>query len=825
MKLARVLAIPFALAVASAWLSAARVARQDESTPLDREGVRAFMARYCFDCHDAEERKGDHDFTQLGDPAPSSADAWTWELVTEQLSLGEMPPRKAAQPERAEAQAVVEWICAALAGDPAAREPRARLRRLNAFEYRNTVRDLLAIDTSIFDPTEEFPPDEAHAGFDNIGEALVTSSFLLEQQLRAASACIDHAIFEGPRPEAQTLRFAPPFLEWGGDLLPEVVRLHTSEFEELFTRPMGLYGYIFPDAFKDGVPHAGHYVVRVKAAAIGRYHPYTTLHTDASEALRMGIVATPAAGGIPRGKSPSEVQVAEFELADDGARVYEARVWLERGYLPRVTYENGPAIMPMLAFLNLRAEHHPELVGRHAERQWKNDAERLHTEGTDFLRVYAGPRVRVHSIEIEGPHYDAWPPASHTRLLGPDPERFDTELVLTRFARRAFRRPLAADELAPILALVERERRAGVTELEALRTGLAAILCTPQFLYLVEGRGRLDEHALGARLSYFLWSSMPDDELRALADAGELSAPGVLRAQAERLLADPRSKAFVEHFTDGWLGLDKLGSMPPDPERFPVYYRSDLERSMPRESHAFFAHLLATDESIANFLDSDFVVVDSTLARFYGVRGVTTSAFEKAKAPDRRRGGLLGQAAVLTATANGIDTSPVLRGVWVLDTLLGTPPKPPPPGVGALDPDTRGATDIRAQLDKHRADESCNSCHAKIDPMGFPLENYDPVGGWRGTYAESGVAIDASAEAPDGRALRHIGDLKTWLLDHQDQFARALGEKLVTYATGAPVGPADRAELETLVQELTRNGSGLRTLVLLVVESELFASK
>lgn len=832
MSAARAHSLVAVLALTGALLGAAGFARtnaeqeeaSDASAPLDREGVRAFMATYCFECHAPPEPKGDHDFTQLGDPSPSAADAATWALVCEQLSLGEMPPRKAKQhPERERASEVVAWISGALASADA-HASRAQLRRLNAHEYRNTIRDLLAIDTSIFDPTRDFPPDETHHGFVNVGEALVTSSFLLEQDLVAASSSIERALLAGERPEPRSYSFAPPFMKWGGGLLPEVVRMNTSAFEEIYTRPMGLYGYLVPDELEGGVPHAGEYVMRIKAAAIGRFHPYAALHNDTLEPIRMGIAAASSADGHLRGKSPSEVRVAEFELGDDGPRVYEARVWLEAGYVPRVTYDNGPSVMPMLEFFNLRAKHHPELVDLYPGRQWKDDSERLFTEGADFLRVYAGPRVRVFSIELEGPFYPTWPPASRTRLLGEE-QPIDLAATFTRFADRAFRRPLDEGELDPILELVERERVAGASELDALRTGLAAILCSPQFLYLAATSGRLDEHELAARLSYFLWSSMPDDELRALADEGALSKPDGLRKQAERMLADPRSHAFVEHFTDGWLRLNQIGSMPPDPERFPFYYRSDMELSLAKESHAFFGHLLAENLDVGNFLDSDFVLVDSVLARFYGVPEIAGSAFQKAPVPDRRRGGLLGQASVLTATANGIDTSPVIRGVWVLENLLGTPPKPPPPGVAALDPDTRGATDIRAQLAKHRADESCNSCHAKIDPMGFPLESYDPIGGWRGNYAESGLVVDPSSQAPDGTALRHVGDLKDWLLAHKAQFARCLTEKLVTYATGAPVEPADRAEVDALVEQLAQQGYGLRSLVLLVIESELFARK
>ena len=348
------------------------------------------------------------------------------------------------------------------------------------------------------------------------------------------------------------------------------------------------------------------------------------------------------------------------------------------------------------------------------------------------------------------------------------------------------------------------------------------ILCSPNFLYLEPGRDKqLSAWAVASRLSYFLWGSMPDESLLAAAEDGSILRPAVLRKQAERLLTDARSQGFVTGFTDSWLALRDLGSMPPDRGQFRHFYHYDLDAAMRQETISFISHLIEQNLSILNCIDSDFTFVNRPLARFYGVTVPEGTGFEKVMLNDDRRGGLLGQASVLTVSANGIDTSPVVRGVWVLENLLGDPPQPPPPDVEPLDPDVRGARTIREQLQKHRQIASCNNCHRSIDPMGFALENFDPIGGWRDRYDRK-QPIDASGVLPDGRRYDSIAEFRRILLTRREQFARALTGKLLSYATGRHLTTSDRPQIDRIVRDVAKADYGMRELILRVVASETF---
>ena len=427
------------------------------------------------------------------------------------------------------------------------------------------------------------------------------------------------------------------------------------------------------------------------------------------------------------------------------------------------------------------------------------------------------PRIVVHAASEHGPLYDTWPPASHSIAWG-DPSQPLEERV-RRFAARAFRRPVGAEEVATFVRLAEESP-------EGMRTAVEAILCSPRFLYLLENEGALDGHALASRLSYFLWNTMPDDELLALAESGRLAEPATLRAQSERMLADPRSDEFVARFTWAWLGFQNALDMGPDRMKFPAYHRDDIGAAMVVETQRFFRHLLDRNLSITNFIGSDFTFVNAHLARLYGIEGVqTTAGFERVQlAPELRRGGLLGMASVLTASANGVDTSPVVRGIWVLDRLLGTPPDPPPSGVVLPEPDARGALTLRELFAQHRTSESCNECHKAIDPLGFALESFDPIGRWRDTY-ETGQWIDTAGSTPQGQAFEDVAGMKRVLLEDSTLFARNLTSKLLTYASGRTLRRTDRPEVDRIVATNAAEGCGLRDLVLAVATSSIFTCK
>jgi len=472
---------------------------------------------------------------------------------------------------------------------------------------------------------------------------------------------------------------------------------------------------------------------------------------------------------------------------------------------------------------------------------------------------YQGPGLVIQWVEVEGPLVDSWPPRSHRLLFGDLPQKpladgsgrreivsdrplVDADRVLRDFARRAFRRPVTDAEVRPFVDRVQAKLDQGASFEEALRVGLRAVLMSPHFLFLRETPGRLDDYALASRLSYFLWSSMPDDRLFELAEQGVLGRPETLRQEVERMLDDPRATAFTEHFVGQWLGLRAIDDTMPDRMLYPEF-DDVLKVSSVKETQLFFDEVLRHDLSLTNFVASDFAMLNGRLARHYGIPGIEGLGFRKvALSPHSRRGGVLTMASVLKVTANGTTTSPILRGAWVLERILGTPPPKPTVDIEAVEPDIRGATTIREQLAKHRDRAECASCHAQIDPPGFALENYDVIGGWRDRYRSLGEGepvvvdgrkrryrhgpkVDAADVLPDGRRFADIDEYKQLLLADKDRLAYALAEKLSAYATGAAPTPADHAELEAVVDRVRAKHYGFRSLIHEVVQSAVFQSK
>jgi len=466
--------------------------------------------------------------------------------------------------------------------------------------------------------------------------------------------------------------------------------------------------------------------------------------------------------------------------------------------------------------------------------------------------------------------HDVWPPDSHRRIFGPLPQasapafnkrdrvevvstspEADAERILRNFARRALRRTVTDADIKPYVALVKSRLADKYSFEQAVRVGLAGMMVSPDFVFLKEKAGKLDDFALASRLSYFLWSTMPDEELLALAEKSKLGDAGTLRTQVERMLKDAKASAFTENFVSQWLGLRDIDATMPSHILYPEYDEM-LKFSMLKETYLFFDELLKNDLGLTNFVHSDFSMLNGRLAKHYGIplaslppgeKGEGDWQFRKVTLPkDSHRGGVLTMASVLKVTANGTYTSPILRGAWVLERILGTPPPRPPEGIAAVEPDIRGATTIREQLAKHRNVASCASCHTKIDPPGFALESFDVIGGWREYYRTSGNGkpvivdgrrmpylqgkkVDPSDEMPDGQRFRDVDEFKQLLLKEREQIARALTTRLVTYATGATVQTSDRPEIEAIVSRIRERNYGLRTLVHEVVASKLFQNK
>ncbi|MFK8114064.1 MAG: DUF1592 domain-containing protein [Rubripirellula sp.] len=805
------------------------IARGDEF----RDTVKPFFASYCNGCHGSKDPKGDRRLDQLTSAISDDNELVDFQDVLDQLNLGEMPPDDAKQPTDAERLAVIGWITARLEtyhADHRGGSGDTVLRRLNSREYRNTVRDLLNLNMTMFDPTQKFPRDQTVEHLDNIGETLVVSGHLLARYLEGAEQVVSRALYPIEQPERKTWKFHDNFRQQ-----PEIDQVHgkTNKFGHITLYDVigadkheGGYGPILK--FADGVPFDGIYEIRLHAEAVNRLHPYDPefLGTDSSEPLRLGIVPGNLEVGSLHLPQPIEPLLTEFELADE-KKWYTCRVWLDKGYTPRFTFRNG--LMDARNIWNKLIRKYPD--------QFPKIGKGIVAARFNAIKHGKLPQIHIHDIEIEGPILDSFPTASQKALLGKHftpllPQEYSTAPMAKRvkaFASRAYRRPATDDEVDRVVAVIEKRVAQGKTPVEAYADGVKVILCSPNFLYLDEPQRSEDsEHitsyALASRLSYFLWSSMPDEELRELAATDQLSKPKVLRRQVARMLADPKSDAFVEGFLGSWLGMQALGATPPDRGDFRDFYHDGLDAAMRQETFLFTRHIIDENLSVANFLDSDFTFVNKPLARLYGIDPPEGYEFQRVSLNDRKRGGLLGQSSVLTLTANGVDTSPVVRGVWILDNILGTPASPPPPDIEPLDPDTRGATTIRKQLEKHRNVATCLDCHRKIDPLGFALENFDPIGRWRERY-NSKTPIDSAGELPGGKKFDDIEGLKDVLLEQKELFARAVTSKLLAYGLGRHVDPNDRPQVDEILKKTQVSGYPFADLIEVIVLSETFRSK
>ena len=754
-----------------------------------------FLSRHCVECHDADTQKGKVRLDNLAPDFGSPASVETWGKVFSQLEQREMPPKKKAQPTDAERQTVLHWLGRELHAATATRqaaEGRVAWRRLNRTEYQNTIHDLFGIEVNVL---ELLPEDALAHGFDKLSSALTLSPVQMEKYLEAADLALDTALGVGLPPKFLQERYAATNVVANWDS-KSVRWLADGGSVVLFNS-----GYSPTEVKKFRAPAPGRYRIRISASGF-------------------------QTAGVP----------AKFRLYGGSFGVGGKTKLLGHFEVPA----EAPATVELVARLDGR-----------------NDTLKIIPYGTipwqNAGATYTGPGLAVQWLEVEGPlEAKVWPPATRAQLLGDvDLEKgtpADAASVLRRFAPRAFRRPVSDADVAPYLQLVRERLEKGVKFADALRVGLKAVLVSPRFLMLDEQPGRLDGHALAARLSYFLWSTMPDAALLDAAVKGELATPAQLRAQVERLLNHPKARAFTEDFTGQWLGLRNIEFTTPDAKLYPEFDEL-LQVSMVRETHAFFAELLRRDLSVLNFVESDFAMLDERLARHYGVPGVTGLELRKVMLqPGWHRGGVLTHASVLKVTANGTTTSPVIRGAWLADRLLGQPVPPPPASVAAVEPDIRGAKTIREQLAKHRDVESCAGCHARMDPLGFALESYDVIGGWRERYRISpdrgqradwvtlvvnqrdlkvalGPKVDASDTLPDGRKFNDLTELKRLLLADPDRIARGLAEKLLIFATGHGLEFTDAAVISDIVRRVKAKDYGFRTLIHEIVASPTFQTK
>lgn len=834
--------------VAAGGLAAAGLPRTGPASAADPPAAPAaeLLQTHCLSCHGPTKPKADFRVDTLLKAAPSEADLPHWKDVLGRLETGDMPPKGKPRPADAEYAAAITAIRQAVAPIEAAAEakkPRA-LRRLNKAEYANTVRDLFGVR---YRPGEDFPPDDALHGFDTVGEGLSVSPALVAKYLTAAENVLDRALrpADGPDRKPSTTKYAfyeehhtyPADPKARGDL--RGFGIYNGNATYFFGKDgKGKTLYIGGPAIfvRDGTnPHGEHAVNsegvwKLKARLTPRkFEP----NEVASFTVLDGRGKLAAEYDIPVQANGTEVVIEAEEYYDrsDRDRGFELQ-WTNGNYL--MWHAKKPIDTHPYAYNNWFAVNHKVLAPGKWE-EWK-------PQKPEEMPFSYFENVRW---EITGPFRE--PPKAATELLGDYPKDGDAAKVFARFLPKAFRRPVTQPEIDRYAALVKKQRAAGLDPLEALKVGLSAVLCSPHFLYLVEapppgtarGGYTLNDHELASRLSHFLWSTMPDDELFAAARVGTLKDPAELDRQVTRMLADPRSKALSEGFARQWLGLDKLATAMPEPKLFPRY-GEDLRDASRAETLAVFREVLTKNLPLTEFLDSRWTFLNEKLAEHYGLPPVAGRVLRRVELPDSRRGGLLTHASVLTLTSEATRTAPVIRGAYVLDRLFNRPPPPPPPGVAGLIPDARQAKSVREHLSIHRADPLCAGCHAKFDGYGLALENFDATGAWR---AEESAHEDPSKpiERPDGHKLPvypidgkadvngtpidGVAGLKKHLLARKDDFARGLAERLTVYAAGRGLTAADRPHLDDVVKTAAADGYKMQALVRAVVRSPAFRTR
>jgi len=836
-----------------------------------------YLEKHCVECHDAETKKGNLDLTALkadfGNPETFSR----WVKVYDRVQAGEMPPKKKAAPPAVETQSLLGLLKQSLLiADRARLDARGRtaVRRLTRGEYESTVRDLFDLKRIILEST--LPSDGMANGFDKSSEALDLSHVNLSKYVEAADLILDMAIATSPKaptPQLQHINLAkhvghilgngdavllrdkkldpdyPPAGEQGH--LDQGAHERMGSFKHGST--VGLFRHedeSFKPYFQDfACLYPGMY--RLKASFWSfQWDKGKILPSRGIEAARLSIVHFQDDGRA--GGHPSTV-LGYYDAPSMEPKVHETEVWLNSkdgiGF-------NTASLAPVANY----------------SRKGRSLA-------------FTGPAIAVDWLDIEGPIHDVWPPASHKALFGnlpltefkpaehpgvraprrtpikqgivhstnkPDPltgiwtvesanPGADADRLLAAFLPRAFRRPVEAAVRRQYVERVEGRLKAGDCFETAMRWAYRAALCSPDFLYHVEPAGKLDEHALACRLSYFLWNSMPDEPLRALAAAGKLQDAKTLDAEVERLLHDPRSERFIDNFLGQWMKLRSIAANDPDGKLYPEF-SPYLQDSMIGETHAYFRELIDKNLSAGYLVKSDFAMLNEKLAVHYGIPDVKGTIIRRvALPPDCPRGPFLTQGAILKITANGTTTSPVPRGAFVMARLLGQPPEPPPPNVPAVEPDVRGAVTIREQLEKHRSFPGCASCHMKIDAPGWALESFDVIGGQRARYRSIGAGdnaprgsidpfigigfklgpkVDASGALPDGRAFSGIAEFQSLLAADSIHLLKNLAEQLARYSAGRDVTFSDRDDVARIVNRV--QGGGIRNLVHELVQSPLF---
>lgn len=751
-----------AAAIAAAVLSIAATPAISVDKAGFEKSVRPVITNTCMPCHNDSLASGGVNLDAFTSAGTLTGQRPAWDKIAQKIRTGEMPPKGLPRPPQSQIDALLKYLQGEFQKADRNIKPdpgRVTARRLNRSEYSNTVRDLLAVD---FRATQDFPTDDSGDGFDNMADVLTISPLLMEKYLAAAESIAARAV--------------------GTVQLPKPVK---SVYE----------------------PNA-HNIRRIDVNTIEAEH---RVDFDGDYDIVIGLPGN-------RGKDAIAVQLG---------------FWVDGKLLKRLEVDTKPSA---LVYFDPYSETKFRVFLPEGDHQIRagfiGDKFPDSLAEKDFYQKsknkYPG------TIAISGPFASTVEKASRRKILICDPNSGTAcvRKIVRTLARRAYRRPVSDADVAPLMRFVQMARDSGEDAEHGIQLALEAMLISPHFLFRVERDPnptdaskvhRVSDVELASRISYFLWSSMPDEELLALAGSGTLHDPAILDSQVKRMLADARSWALAENFAGQWLEIRNLDSVKPDQDKY-LLWGPELKNAMMKETRLFFNHILQQNRPLSDFLDAKYTFLNERLARFYGVQGVTGPEFRKVDLTGDQRGGILSHASVLTVSSYPTRTSPTIRGKYVLNNILGTPPPPPPPDVPALDASKVGSeVSLRKQLEEHRNNAVCASCHSKMDVLGFGLDNYNGIGKWR--TMDGNFPIDARGTLPGGKSFASPAEFKAILLEQMPDFSHCVIEKLMIYALGRGLQPFDAPAVSQIQSKLAASGYPFQTILYEVIHSLPFQSR
>jgi hypothetical protein len=728
--------------------------------PTFENTVQPLLAKTCTPCHNDALASGGMVIAPFTKASSIAGNREAWEAILQKLRSGEMPP--AGVPRPPQIDAVIQFVETEFEKIDQNIKPdpgHVTARRLNRSEYSNTIRDLLAVE---FHAEKNFPTDDLGNGFDNIGDVLTISPVLMEKYLAAAGRIASRAIGADPLPKPLEISYA--------NKDKKIRRVDFSTIE-----------------------------------AVGR------IEFDGEYVVRFALPGERAADAKP----------------------VALGFWVDGKPMQTIPVETKPS---KLVYFDPFSEEQMRVTlseGEHVFRAAFIDDDFV--KGLSTADAYNRKKNKfLDSITFVGPYAPQAEKPSRKKILicNPNSGPACVDKIVANLAHHAYRRPVTRAEVASLMKFVAMARTNGQTVEQGIQLALQAMLVSPNFLFRIEHDASPTDPAkvhpvtdveLASRLSYFLWSGMPDDQLLGLAEAGKLRAPGVLDAQVKRMIADPKSAALGDNFAGQWLELRNLDVVKPDPQKFPEW-NPELRDAMKLETRLFFDHVLRENRPLADFLDARYTFLNDRLAKFYGIPGVTGPDFRRVELTTEQRGGILSQASVLTVSSYPTRTSVVIRGKYILNNILGSPPPPPPGDVPPLDESSVGTSaSLRQQMEKHRANAVCASCHSKMDPLGFALENYDGIGKWR--TMDGKFPVDSSGTLPNGKSFSTPAEMRTVLQAQLPEFARCMVEKMLTYSLGRGLGPYDRRTVVEIDRKLAASGYPFQSILFEIVRSVPFQSR